>query len=430
MAAIRLQLAALAIVVLAGCKPSHEEARHFKIAERELNVPAPARDKAFDQRLEWNLETCVDAYNKIGSHDRKWDFAARGALQIMAQQNAVESVWVESSKNLLPMYLDEAAKAGCDDPLVKYEEVLRPDPEKFKTTQERNDALRDAAFNLQGSKYPPFRKFRACYNAFYAMRYVPPYSPDLQTLLDDMQADFFAALEDKDLPPAELYQGGSDYEWCIHGWTDFQLRWKPLDTILSNRWSASEATYLLRGRYFQDSAWEARGGGWAKDVSASAWKIFFERLVLAEQNLSKAAEIAPADARPATIMISVSAARQKLNDMETWFQRAMLLNPNNYDACKSKLGYLDPRWYGTAGTMLDFGRQCVASTNWAGKVPLILADAHWTLSQEAGTNVYWTPEIWPDIQASFGKFFELNPNAKTWRNNYAWYAYVLSLIHI
>ena len=30
--------------------------------------------------------------------------------------------------------------------------------------------------------------------------------------------------------------------------------------------------------------------------------------------------------------------------MELWFQRAMELNPNDYDACNYKLLYLEPKW--------------------------------------------------------------------------------------
>ncbi len=37
---------------------------------------------------------------------------------------------------------------------------------------------------------------------------------------------------------------------------------------------------------------------------------------------------------------------------------------------------------------------------------------------------YWKrPEVWPDIQAAFENFFQLNPDATSWYHNYAWYAY-------
>ena len=63
--------------------------------------------------------------------------------------------------------------------------------------------------------------------------------------------------------------------------------------------------------------------------------------------------------------------------MELWFDRAMELDPNDYDACYYKLYYLEPKWYGSVKDMLDFGRECVDSKVWGGRVPLVLTDAHY-----------------------------------------------------
>ena len=114
--------------------------------------------------------------------------------------------------------------------------------------------------------------------------------------------------------------------------------------------------------------------------------------------------------------------------MEMWFTRAMELNTNNYDACAGKLYYLYPQWYGSAQEMIEFGRQCVRSDVWGGSVPLVLADAHEQIARylrdESARLAYWKqPDVWPDIQAAFDRFFELNPDEVGYRHNYAWYAY-------
>lgn len=408
---------------LVSCKRSHEEARHFETAKTELNVPAPVRDKALDQRLEWNLETFVDAYDKVGSHNKKWDFPAREALQIVAQQNSV-GTWLKSSKSLLPFDLGKATDAGCDDPLLNYLHVRYVLIDTMKSPVEKGNALKDAALALQGSAYPAFRKFRACESAFEHLRPIKPTPPELGNLLESLQTDFFDALKDTRLPPGDFYAGGMDYERCISGWMDFQQRWEACQVILNEHWSKSEVTYLLTGKFYEDFAWQARGGGWAKDVPQDAWNLFFDRLASAEQNLTKASEIDPKDARQATAMISVAAARSKPEEMERWFQRAMELDPNNYQACKVKLGFLRPRWFGSEEQMLAFGRQCLESTNWGANVPLIMLDAHQYLADDTTGIAYWkSPAVWPDVHAAFEKFFDLNPNALSWRHNYAWYAY-------
>ena len=61
--------------------------------------------------------------------------------------------------------------------------------------------------------------------------------------------------------------------------------------------------------------------------------------------------------------------------MEVWFNRAMALDTNNFDACMSKMQFLYPRWNGSREDMIAFGRECVASTKWGGGVPLTLAEA-------------------------------------------------------
>ncbi len=128
-------------------------------------------------------------------------------------------------------------------------------------------------------------------------------------------------------------------------------------------------------------------------------------------------------------MIRVAEGRQKSRDeMDLWFSRAMTINPDCYEACEDKLHYLYPQWYGSRDDMIAFGKQCVSSTNWGGNVPLILSDAHreyWLYLDDAEmqTNYWKQDDVWPDIKASFDRFFELNPKAVGYYHNYAWFAY-------
>jgi hypothetical protein len=42
---------------------------------------------------------------------------------------------------------------------------------------------------------------------------------------------------------------------------------------------------------------------------------------------------------------------------------------------------------------------------------------------EEKSNYWKLPDVWPDIEAAFERFFELNPDAIGYYHNYAWYAY-------
>ena len=113
--------------------------------------------------------------------------------------------------------------------------------------------------------------------------------------------------------------------------------------------------------------------------------------------------------------------------MELWFQRAMELDTNNYSACWQKAYYLEPKWYGSPEDLLKFGRECVASSKWGGRVPLVLVDAHTRLVRyvpDGKQKEYWKrPEVWKDLKAGFDKYFQLCPDANGTRQRCALYAY-------
>ena len=113
--------------------------------------------------------------------------------------------------------------------------------------------------------------------------------------------------------------------------------------------------------------------------------------------------------------------------MELWFQRAMTADPACYDAAHAKAWYLQPKWHGSAWDAIQFGRECVRSKEWKGRVPLVLWEAHRMLANDKATGLkdaYWKqPKVWGDVRDSFERFFELNPESYGWRTDYALYAY-------
>jgi hypothetical protein len=163
-------------------------------------------------------------------------------------------------------------------------------------------------------------------------------------------------------------------------------------------------------------------------VTEQGWEKLGDHLDQAAEALEKAWKLAPTNATIATEMMRVELGQGKGRDrLERWFGRAMALDTNSQSACSKKLTYLEPKWYGSAEDMLEFGRQCVASTNWGGRVPLILMDAHVSLAayakREGNTNYWKEPEVWSDLRSAYEKFFALNPDAFSWRHDYARHAY-------
>ena len=192
-------------------------------------------------------------------------------------------------------------------------------------------------------------------------------------------------------------------------------------------WPDDYTVWLLKGRAFIDMAWHARGSGWAYTVSDKGWEHFNERLATAQEALEHAWKLNPKDPEIAhqmmTVMLGQGGGRDR---MELWFNRAMVLDPNDYEACSKKLYYLEPKWYGSVDDMLAFGRECVQNKQWGGDVPLILVDAHNFIAgidKSEQTNYWKEPEVWSDINAAYERFFEANPGTTGRYYQYAWYAY-------
>src|SRR4051812_6842202 len=167
-----------------------------------------------------------------------------------------------------------------------------------------------------------------------------------------------------------------------------------------------------------------RGSGWASSVSDKGWEGFVDHLKKADEFLTKAWQMNPNNAHTAYLMMQVELGQgQGRSRMELWFNRAMSLETNYYDAVKLMSFYLEPRWYGSEIKTLAFARSCVASEKWGGQVPLILANLHHSLarySQMSNSPAYWhEPEVWRDVKSSYEKFFALNPDSAGWRHDYA-----------
>ena len=98
--------------------------------------------------------------------------------------------------------------------------------------------------------------------------------------------------------------------------------------------------------------------------------------------------------------------------METWFERAMKANPDDREACWSKLDWLDPKWYGgdSWDAIKAFGKACAATKNWRTGISLLAADVHLRFSSGLGPReraMYLRQEgVWSDIQPAYDEYLK------------------------
>jgi hypothetical protein len=383
------------------------------------------------ERLAWHTQTMVKAYDSVGRHDPKWDESAHNALSRFAQVRSGKER-VETGGPAIGLATQEAVAAGCDDPLIRYVYLrYAPDYDTNLLSFWQNE-FGKAARDLEASSYSPFLKFYANDRAALVL-----WENNDQKRWDEVvqfrraaMNNLAVALQDKSVPVEDVSDAvGLLIETISANEKEMKDAYNQIQGPLFQNWGNSAAAYFIKGRFNYEFAWRARGGGYANGVSEESWKTFHEDLAVAETAYRKAWNLNPHDVRIPAQMIEMAVSQEKDRDeMELWFQRAMKLDTNNFSACLKKLRYLNPKWYGSRDDMVAFGKECVASSKWGGDVPLTLVEAHWQYQQlleEQDRRDYWRlPDVWPDIQAGYEKYFKLNPNATTKnRYPYAWYAF-------
>jgi len=395
--------------------------------------PVLSAEEITQQRLAWNLKTLVEPYEHAGYTNPKWDEAAKLALTEFARSRAKVMDTNESWSEIISTNAAAAIRSGCNDPMINYLFI------KFAMDQTNSKEAFVEAFGamaeaMNSSSYPPIRKFYAADRAMEQIYYTYPTNHSQLSVtakIGPMVTDNLnATLADKTMPAREAYEVADTVLSLADNRTNLYVElYHCIEKPLIENWPDDYTTLLLKGSAEIKLAYIARGFGYADKVTPEGWKLFGEHLAEAESALEKARQLNSNDEQIPIQMIRVTEGLQKTRDqMEIWFNRAMIIDPNCYQACSYKLHYLYPQWYGSRDDMVGFGRECVASTNWGGNVPLILADAHreyWLYLEdsEVKSNYWKSPDVWPDVQAAFEKFFSLNPNATGYYYNYAWFAY-------
>ena len=384
--------------------------------------------------LEWNRFTSVEEYKRSGKTHATWDAHALAAIEAYAQARSTPSDSEPKPEIIAEIGREASAAvtAGCDDPLVRYLHaryamILKPG----MTDAILAESYGTVAKAMESMPYSPLRKAYASLRAAEELHLsVTNFPLQLIELRRSGVHHVNETLHDRMMPPHEASDICSVL-WSICGNNKMMIRQidETVLPTLDKFWADYGFTYLLKGRVYIRKAWDARGGGYAPSVTEEGWKEFKAQLDLSEKALRKAWALDQKDANIAVSMLTICLGKSyPRREMELWFKRAMDIDPACFEAVQSKALYLEPKWLGSAQEVLQFGTECVASTRWKGKVPVILAGIHDSLCGYLDENDqprYWQdPAVWKDLQRSYERFFELNPKNVSYRHNYARHAYL------
>jgi len=380
------------------------------LGEKEPASPMPyAQERS--QLFEWNIQTLVGAYERVGKKHPKWDAPARKALTLYARNRSGGSSADQSHQ------MREASRsaigAGCADPLISYVLYRSMEDMEGGITPARKAEMRKIADTMIATAYPAIRKFYACVRAAGSEKDAAGrrFTPEAKGYKETAEQYLFEMLKDKSIPALEIHDACRAFGRAIHDDSDaFKKFIQAIEGPIADNWTNAFLLPLIRGHLYVDHAWAARGTGTADTVSGTGWQHFGERLRVAANELETAWRLNPGDPHAASSMIEIGKGQgYDKAQMEKWFQRAMNAYTNNYTACRSKLSYLQPKWHGSPEEALAFGQECLRSTNWGGSVPLIAVEVFEKLAEyvpSSGRAAYWRrPDIWPTIEAAYEKYF-------------------------
>ncbi|MBW6432142.1 hypothetical protein KZ829_00050 [Actinoplanes hulinensis] len=211
------------------------------------------------------------------------------------------------------------------------------------------------------------------------------------------------ALRDRDWPTAREILTGADPEHFMYymefaASADGVEEWIP-DVIRAE--PNSTLPVLVRGARAVYWAWDARGSGTSDTVTQEQWKIWFQRLKLAENCLDEVIDRDPGCAEAWHYLVVLGRARQ-LPMEERWhrFNKLIEIDPTHLFGHEQMLNNLMPKWSGSTEAMFDFARTRAAAcpgTN----VPLIVAQAHLEHRWSEGGKAYLRrPEVSGEICAA------------------------------
>jgi hypothetical protein len=325
--------------------------------------------------------------------------------------------------------LEKAVAAGCDDPLVGYLHLRLVQYDPNDATPKIAAEFARAARELDRSSYAGINRCFAHLRAAQAWRsastnQLPQVNEHRGLAFDRL----LYVLQQDDLPVTFAYEICDEmYSELVRSPQSCAVFRAKINPLITTRWPEEALVLLLKGRFAIDDAWAARGSGWANTVTDKGWRLFAQRLALAEEALDRSWELD--SSLPGTplqyLKLELGQGRGR-ERMELWFNRAIAHPQNRYDALQQKLWYLQPRWYGSEKECLKVARDILKSDEFTGNCPLQLYQLHESLAKfyEGERPNYWLePHVWPDIKASFDRYFALQESDNGWRHNYVLCAY-------
>jgi hypothetical protein len=383
-------------------------------------------EQQLSAEISWMRQSARDAYAAGGHTDPRWDTAAQKAIDLAVVPKMDRTRTTRDDQRSIAL-IAAAIDAGCDDPLISFLYLRRLRQANRITLLEAARQMDKPVAGVLAGSYPAFwqmdaalfradqllgaaasrqarRTFRAAGSDITLARKLLPQitaaadfpRPDLRTISDQLLQLQIRLTQN----PKEAEEQVAD---------DLHAA------------GASESVILdFRGRYH---VCVIRGDwNWC---AVPPDQRFFTRTVnldteaaAAAECLSRSWQLDKNDPDAATMMVRLARLHgMPEEELNTWFSRAMEAYTNNFDACSEKMHYLMK--YRDADAAIEFGRACLASGNWQGRIPFVLVDAHLDIAyRQRGDSYLGQDEVWKDSSTVCENYLKRYPHSARDRSFY------------
>ncbi|CAL9638775.1 hypothetical protein [Streptomyces sp. enrichment culture] len=188
---------------------------------------------------------------------------------------------------------------------------------------------------------------------------------------------------------------------------------------------------LISGTRHVSWGWEARTAARATQVTEEQWRVFHERLRIAEEQLLEAAELRPEWVTPWRRLLT-SGRGMSLGSAvnEARFDAALRRDPLDLETHVEWLSQLQPRWGGEPGQALAFAREALARAPQGHRLGCVLAMAYieeWVESERG--DAIESPAVQAELRAAADHSI-LHPayvRRPGWQQDFNMFAMALSL---
>jgi len=194
--------------------------------------------------------------------------------------------------------------------------------------------------------------------------------------------------------------------------TESLLRRRPLEVVEVFKQATNLPAWIRelgQGRGYARAAWVARTDGWSSEVTEVGWEGWRQNLAKAREHFTKAWELNPKDPAAAAYMIEVTMGDSgNKQEMRRWFDRAVAAEMDCWEAYRSLMWALRPRWHGSHEEMLQFGDECLRTGRFDTCVPhyyqMIVDD----ISEEEQDHraIYQRPEIIRNYKLALTRYLD------------------------